>query len=107
MAEHIQSLPNQTELPYQRHSDTSKAAAESLPNPGTLRARILEFLQARKLHGATDEEICNRFDLNPSTARPRRIELVQAGFVHDGGERRRVNSGRQATVWVATGTEAG
>ena len=87
--------------PAQRHSATSVAAAESL-TPGALNAaqrRVLAYLEE---HGpATDEEIIAGTGMNPSTARPRRIELVRHGLVVEDGERRTA-SGRRATVWKAT-----
>ena len=84
--------------PYQAHSSTSKQAAEQIrPTAGTLRAKVLTLLQSEAL---TDEEIANRLSLSGSTARPRRIELVQAGLVESTGTKPTA-SGRQAQVWVA------
>lgn len=87
--------------PAQRHSLTSVAAAEAL-TPEVLNAaqrRVLAYLEE---HGpATDEEIIAGTGMNPSTARPRRIELVRHGLVVEDGERRTA-SGRRATVWKAT-----
>ena len=87
--------------PAQRHSPTSVAAAEALA-PEALNAaqrRVLAYLEE---HGpATDEEIIAGTGMNPSTARPRRIELVRHGLVVEDGERRTA-SGRRATVWKAT-----
>jgi len=84
--------------PAQRHSPTSVAAAESL-TPEALNAaqrRVLAYLEE---HGpATDEEIIAGTGMNPSTARPRRIELVRHGLVVEDGERKTA-SGRRATVW--------
>ena len=84
--------------PAQRHSPTSVAAAEALA-PEALNAaqrRVLAYLEE---HGpATDEEIIAGTGMNPSTARPRRIELVRHGLVGEDGERRTA-SGRRATVW--------
>ena len=94
--------PDLFTAPYQPHSATSKAAAAGIePKAGTLRALVLNWLRARGSYGATDEEIAYQYDLNPSTARPRRVELVQAGLVRDSGQTRPTRSGRQATVWVA------
>ena len=90
-------------LPAQMHSAPSIAAAEAaLPTVGTQRWHVLELLRAFPSFGMTDEEMQNAMGMNPSTQRPRRVELVNAGLVRDSGERRRTASGRQATVWVAT-----
>ena len=89
-------------LPYQSHSDTSKAAAEEMrPDAETDRTAVLNLL-LRVLVGMTDEEIQLALRLNPSTERPRRIELVRAGKVRDSGKKRRTKSGRMATIWEAT-----
>jgi len=79
-------------------SITSAAAADSL-DATTLNAmqrRVLAYLEQ---HGpATDEEIATGLGMNPSTERPRRIELARAGLIAEAGTRR-TTSGRNATVW--------
>ena len=85
--------------PAQQHSVTSRSAADSLA-PATLNAlqkRVLDFIAWRP-SGATDEEIANELEMNPSTVRPRRIELARRGMIVEGGSRR-TTSGRMATVW--------
>ena len=80
-------------------SATSAAAADSL-GPKTLNAlqrRVLELLQATP-DGLTDEEMARRLGMNPSTQRPRRIELARRGLVVTCGTRRTA-SGRNADVW--------
>ena len=91
----------QQTLPFVRHSATSKAAAESVVNAGTLRAEVLSYIQCREEHGATDEEIQVALRLSGNTVRPRRGELQKAGHVIDSGKTRATQSGRQAVVWVA------
>lgn len=82
-------------------SITSAAAADAL-DATTLNAmqrRVLAYLEQ---HGpATDEEIATGLGMNPSTERPRRIELARAGLIAEAGTRRTI-SGRNATVWQAT-----
>jgi DNA-binding IclR family transcriptional regulator len=70
------------------------------PTAVTDREAVLNLL-TRKMGGMTDEEIQRALKLNPSTERPRRIELVQAGKVRDSGRTRKTASGRAATVWAA------
>jgi hypothetical protein len=80
-------------------SATSAAAADSL-GPAALNAmqrRVLELLQATP-EGLTDEEMAGRLEMNPSTQRPRRIELARRGLVVTCGTRRTA-SGRNADVW--------
>lgn len=86
-------------VPYQAHSETSKAAAESMRG-NKLRVKVLDFLKAQPA-GATDEEIQIALAMNPSTQRPRRIELVALEEVVDSGMRRPTKSGRSAVVWCA------
>lgn len=83
---------------YQAKSDTSRAAAHSiLPATGTLREKVLATITQ---HGpCTDESICAHLDMNPSTERPRRKELVDAGLVVDTGRRATTLSGRKAVMW--------
>ena len=89
-------------IPAQSHSETSVAAAELIePSIGSLQAKILNGLREEGYEGQTDEEIALAWELNPSTSRPRRIELVNAGLVADSGRTRKTISGRSATIWVA------
>lgn len=101
-------FPEDDELPpYQRHSPTSREAAERIrPNAGTLRAMVLEFIMARGEAGATDEEVQAALSLSGSTQRPRRVELCDAGLVVDAGLRRETASGRRAVAWVASEMQA-
>lgn len=86
--------------PAQRHSATSVEAAEGIkPDASRLRALVLSAIVSGG--GLTDEEGIERTGLSPSTYRPRRVELVQAGRVADSGGTRPTRSGRKAAVWVA------
>jgi hypothetical protein len=38
--------------------------------------------------------------MRPNTARPRRIELVDKGFVVDSERRKVGSSGRKAAIWI-------
>lgn len=87
--------------PAQQHSRTSMAAADSL-EPETLshlQRKVLGYIQQHPA-GCTDEEIQRGLGINPSTERPRRIELTRRGLVVQAGERR-TKSGRKACVWRA------
>ena len=87
--------------PFQAHSATSREAAEQIEgDAGTLRQHVLKFLQQCGKLGATDEEIQRALKMNPSTERPRRIELRKGGLVVDSGRYRLTRSKRRATVWV-------
>ena len=97
-------------IPFQRHSDTSRAAAESVRDgkPTALRRVYVAILMAGR-DGLTDEEGAELLNMNPNTYRPRRVELSRsredrpALLGCDGS--RATRSGRWADVWVAMFTE--
>lgn len=96
------SSPARGAAPYVRGSETSAAAAASL-TPETMSAlqrRVLEFICSRGDQGATDEECQRELRMNPSTQRPRRGELANAGLIVEAGTRL-TSSRRRATVWRA------
>lgn len=87
-------------VPYQRHSETSRDAADRVVgHRETLQEQVFNFLQGCGERGATDEEVQVGLGMNPSTERPRRIELVEAGRVEPAGDKRATKSGRSAQVW--------
>jgi hypothetical protein len=90
-------------LHYQAHSETSRAAAESMRgSASSVRAKVLKLFRDRLPDGYIDEEIQNILGTNTvGTARVRRIELVAAGLVRDSGRKRATSSGRMAVVWEA------
>jgi hypothetical protein len=84
------------------HQETSLAAALSIAgHVESMRRLVLWYIASKGGYGATDEEIQTMLDMNPSTERPRRGELVKAGKVRDSGNRRETISRRKAIVWVA------
>ena len=87
-------------MKFQAHSPTSSEAAHFAEGfAGTAREQV--FLQIVKRFadiGATDEEIQNTLHMNPSTQRPRRIELVEAGLVEDSCYTRPTTSGMDAVA---------
>lgn len=88
--------------PAQRHSATSVEAARQIQGgAATLRQAVLNYLLACGDLGSTDEEAQLALNMQPSTSRPRRVELVNLGAVRDSGRTRLTRSGRKATVWVA------
>lgn len=81
-------------------SPTSLAAAASL-GPATLNAmqrRVYQFIRDQGDRGATDEECQRGMGMNPSSQRPRRVELADAGLIVKAGVRK-TSSGRNADVW--------
>ncbi len=87
--------------PFQRHSPESRAAARRIePKAHIARGRVLEYIRSRP-EGATDQEIQQALDMDPSTERPRRVELWRAKLIVRGPRTRRTSSGRQAAIWFA------
>ena len=85
--------------PAVRGSVTSAQAADSLDAKrlNALQRSVLELLRENP-HGLTDEEQQHALGMNPSTQRPRRIELARRGLIVEAGTRR-TSSGRNAVVW--------
>lgn len=79
-------------------SDTSRAAAERVePKVGTQRALVLQALRQAGFgdrKGWTDSELSRICSIPLNSVRPRRLELVEQGWVRDSG---RVRDG--STVW--------
>lgn len=86
---------------YVNGSATSEAAANSiLPKLGALHQAVYRFI--RNSGGCTDEQGATALAMNPSTYRPRRIELTLHGYVCESARPGRTKSGRPAVVWEVT-----
>ena len=80
--------------------DTSRLAALRVaPKTGTKRRLVLDAI-TRSPDGLTDEEMQRSIPMSANTQRPRRVELVEGGFIKDSGLRRRTSSSDLAIVWV-------
>lgn len=99
-AETLDTLPLFASLaPAVRTSATSMQAADSLDEKtlNALQRRVLALLQSEP-DGLTDEQMQARLAMNPSTQRPRRVELARRGLIVKAGTRKTA-SGRNADVW--------
>lgn len=83
---------------------TSHEAAASVQNENTIRHWVLKLLDRPR----TDVELVEVYRkmkyaprASESGIRSRRAELVADGLVQDTGERKKLESGRHAIVWVA------
>lgn len=101
-AELVQLFPTDNVVPiapWQKHSATSKEASRKIQaKTPSLRDKVYSVLKYRAM---TDEELSDTLGMNPSTCRPRRIELVGMGLVETVGISV-TKSGRRAQVWRAT-----
>ncbi len=83
------------------HPATSRESATKIAVSAiSLRTKVHDFIMAARYYGATDEEMQDVMVMNPSTQRPRRIELVEMSLVRDSERVRKTKSGRNAIVWV-------
>ena len=67
----------------------------------TGRQMVLLYLKSRGDTGSTDEETAYALELDPSSSRPRRRELVERGLAVNSGRTRLTKSNRKATVWIS------
>lgn len=99
MTEDLPLLMYAGRAPSVSHSPTSVEAASKIEkHVGPLHKKLLVFLAAHP-EGATDIEMQEALAMNPSTQRPRRIELAFAGKIENFGCTRPTRSGRAAIVW--------
>ena len=88
--------------PFQPHSNPSIDAAIAIePSSRSLRDQVLACLMKAGAYGLTDDEMQTALDMNPSTQRPRRIELLNQGKIYRAEITRKTRSGRSAAVWIA------
>lgn len=82
--------------------ETSRLAALHVaPRSGSQRERVLVALRRAGKKGMTDDELSHELRLSPNSVRPRRLELVEGGWVYDSGVRRPSFYGNPAIVWRA------
>jgi hypothetical protein len=95
---------------------SASAALLAVPRSGLNRRKVLDAVASvardPKLVGLTDVQIAQISGLRDNSVRPRRIELVDGGWLEpatssDGTVRTREHYGRDHTVWVLTQKAAG
>lgn len=93
--------------PYVKHSATSHAAARQIvPLARNYKERVFAYIEAHP--GATDEMVADGTRLNPSTVRPRRVELAREGRIVLETSPRMTRSGRKAQAWrISTDADQG
>ena len=95
-------LPPAVKLQLDARDTSRDAAARHLPRSGTARHRVLDALGRARGAGATDEELQRHLAMPANTQRPRRVELVEAGYVRASGVIRQTAGGDRAIVWTIT-----
>lgn len=93
---------------YQRHSETSRAAAANRPNAGAQREAVFTFIDESGRHGATTDEVKTALlaqgvihQNSVMSARVRELEL--AGRIVKTTKRRETSAKHQASVYVSKG----
>lgn len=74
-----------------------EAAAKIAGGLPKLQQQVFECIKKRVR--ATDEEICDALSMNPSTERPRRVELTERGLVRDSGYTSWTKAKRRSVLW--------
>lgn len=83
-----------------KHPETShKAAMRARPRSGTQRKTVLNLIKSAYPNGYIDEQMVQILGMNPNSQRPRRVELVEGGWIIDSGLRRLTSYGEEAIVW--------
>lgn len=98
-------------IPYEKGSDTSKAAAEQKQDTAPSdEERVYHLIRSTSSPkwllplGITDDAIEAALNMRHQNASARRRALVLKGLVKDSGLRRKTRSGRLAAVWVTADT---
>lgn len=79
------------------------AAKMALPKIKGHKKIVLDAFIERGNYGYTHEELGEHVPIRADTARKRTKDLVDAGFIEDSGNKRKVSSGNMSIVWRATG----
>lgn len=95
-------LPYGGHPPYQKKSETSREAADSVAGIApSVREQVFECIKMAGRAGRTNSEIVADEGLLLQSVCGRVAELREAGRVRDSGEKRLTPTGRRATVWIA------
>jgi len=94
-------------LPYQSHSETSKAAAVKKTDAKADRKIILTMIIARGANGLTNDEISQRLGHDSSFYSPRLIELERSKKILKLKSTRKTRKERKANIYVAVGADLG
>ena len=97
-------MTTQVELFGKKESVAKRCRREALEGlqPAKLGKQQILVLRALYVSALTDGEIETVTLLSANAVRPRRGELVEAGFVEESGGTRKTPAGRNATVWRIT-----
>ncbi len=83
-----------------KHPETShQAAMRAHLRSGTQRKTVLNLLKNAHPDGYIDEQMVQILGMNPNSQRPRRVELVEDGWIIDSGLRRLTSYNEEAIVW--------
>ena len=81
---------------------TSLVALEkSLPNRGSNKAKIYQYILDKQEYGATDQEIQSVLKISGDTLRPARLSLLKDKLIYDSGKTRQNSNGNDCIVWLS------
>lgn len=87
-------------LPYQKHSETSKQAAERNTTAANIRSEVLDIIINSHFEGCISDEIAEMMDKVPNIIASRLQELETAGLVVRLEATRKTRSKRNANIYV-------
>jgi len=92
-------------LPYQRHSTTSKEAAESNVTALGIRDRTLRMIRSAGARGMIADEVALLLNKSPNAIASRFKELEDRRIIVKLAERRKTRAKRDANVYVISGLQ--
>jgi hypothetical protein len=97
--------PHQLVVPFDaphNGSATSKAAAEGIRESRTrLVTQVFNYIDSKRTHGATRDEVERALRIPGNTVRPRVAELLKLTLIRETDRTRETRSGRMAAVLVS------
>ena len=87
-------------LPYQKHSQTSKEAAEKNTTAANIRSDVLAIIINANFEGCISDEIADLMDKIPNMIASRLQELETAGLIVRMTKTRKTRSKRNANIYV-------
>lgn len=98
----MRTVGPQETAPFAPGSSSSRKAAQRIAYKlPSIRRRVFDYIVSHP--GMNDHEIRDGLHLNSNTARPRRIELEEAGLIEWTGETKPGPLGASSQTWRATG----
>lgn len=102
MSEQLDLIEESAKLRHDAQVTSRLAALKATPRSGTTRRNVLLAIIEARPGGLCDDEIAHAVHLSPNTVRPRRLELVEGGWLVAGNREAVTDYGNKAIAWVPT-----